>query len=54
MIWVAFNDLGIPGSHLGSLTVTSVIWGSSFPFIRLAVERVPPSAVVFGRAFLPC
>jgi EamA-like transporter family len=32
--------------------VTSVIWGSSFLFIRLAVERVPPSAVAFGRTFL--
>jgi drug/metabolite transporter (DMT)-like permease len=32
--------------------VTSVIWGSSFLFIRVAVEHMPPSAVVFGRALL--
>lgn len=31
---------------------TSVIWGSSFLFIRVAVEHMPPSAVVFGRAVL--
>jgi drug/metabolite transporter (DMT)-like permease len=30
-------------------TATSVIWGSSFLFIRVAVEHMPPSAVVFGR-----
>lgn len=30
-------------------TATSVIWGSSFLFIRLAVEHIPPSAVVFAR-----
>jgi drug/metabolite transporter (DMT)-like permease len=33
-------------------TATSVIWGSSFLFIRLAVEHMPPSAVVFGRTVL--
>lgn len=33
-------------------TVTSVIWGSSFLFIRVAVEHIPPSAVVFGRTAL--
>jgi drug/metabolite transporter (DMT)-like permease len=33
-------------------TVTSVIWGSSFLFIRLAVGHMPPSAVVFGRTVL--
>ena len=32
--------------------VTSVIWGSSFLFIRVAVEHVPPATVVFGRALL--
>ncbi len=32
--------------------VTSVIWGSSFLFIRVAVEHMPPSAVVFGRTLL--
>jgi len=31
---------------------TSVIWGSSFLFIRVAVEHLPPSAVVFGRTAL--
>ena len=33
-------------------TATSVIWGSSFLFIRVAVEHIPPSAVVFGRTVL--
>jgi drug/metabolite transporter (DMT)-like permease len=33
-------------------TATSVIWGSSFLFIRVAVEHMPPSAVVFGRTVL--
>ena len=33
-------------------TATSVIWGSSFLFIRVAVEHMPPSAVVFGRSVL--
>lgn len=33
-------------------TATSVIWGSSFLFIRVAVEHMPPSVVVFGRAVL--
>lgn len=31
---------------------TSVIWGSSFLFIRLAVEHLPPAWVVFGRTVL--
>jgi drug/metabolite transporter (DMT)-like permease len=31
---------------------TSVIWGSSFLFIRVAVGHMPPSMVVFGRAVL--
>jgi drug/metabolite transporter (DMT)-like permease len=31
---------------------TSVIWGSSFLFIRVAVANLPPSAVVFGRTVL--
>jgi len=31
---------------------TSVIWGSSFLFIRVAVEHIPPSVVVFGRTLL--
>jgi drug/metabolite transporter (DMT)-like permease len=32
--------------------LTSAIWGSSFLFIRVAVEHMPPSAVVFGRTLL--
>ncbi len=32
--------------------VTSVIWGSSFLFIRVAVAHVSPSLVVFGRCLL--
>jgi drug/metabolite transporter (DMT)-like permease len=31
---------------------TSIIWGSSFLFIRLAVEHMPATAVVFGRTLL--
>jgi drug/metabolite transporter (DMT)-like permease len=31
---------------------TAVIWGSSFLFIRLAVEHMPPAWVVFGRTLL--
>lgn len=31
---------------------TSAIWGSSLLFIRVAVEHLPPSAVVFGRILL--
>jgi drug/metabolite transporter (DMT)-like permease len=30
----------------------SVIWGSSFFFIRVSVEQMPPAAVVFGRTVL--
>lgn len=33
-------------------TATSVIWGSSFMLIRIAVEHMTPSAVVFGRMTL--
>jgi drug/metabolite transporter (DMT)-like permease len=33
-------------------TATSAIWGSSFLFIRVTVEHLPPSAVAFGRALL--
>jgi drug/metabolite transporter (DMT)-like permease len=33
-------------------TAASVIWGSSFLFIRMAVEHMPPSTVVFGRTVL--
>ena len=33
-------------------TATSTIWGSSFLFIRLSVEHMPPSVVVFGRTVL--
>jgi drug/metabolite transporter (DMT)-like permease len=31
---------------------TSIIWGSSFLFIRVAVEHMTPSMVVFGRSLL--
>jgi hypothetical protein len=31
---------------------TSVIWGGTFLFIRVAVEHLPPSAVVFDRTLL--
>jgi drug/metabolite transporter (DMT)-like permease len=37
---------------LALFAATSVIWGSSFLFIRVAVEHMPPSAVVFGRTVL--
>ena len=30
----------------------SVIWGSSFLFIRVAVEHIPPAVVVFSRTAL--
>jgi drug/metabolite transporter (DMT)-like permease len=30
----------------------AVIWGSSFLFIRVAVEHIPPVVVVFGRTAL--
>jgi drug/metabolite transporter (DMT)-like permease len=33
-------------------TATSVIWGSSFLLIRIAVEHMTPSTVVFGRMML--
>jgi drug/metabolite transporter (DMT)-like permease len=32
--------------------VTSIIWGSSFLFIRVAVADMAPSMVVFGRCLL--
>lgn len=32
--------------------VTSAIWGSSFFFIRVAVEQLLPAVVVFGRTVL--
>jgi drug/metabolite transporter (DMT)-like permease len=41
-----------PARWLLLFTATSVIWGSSFLFIRVAVEHLPPSAVVFGRTLL--
>ena len=31
---------------------TSAIWSNSFLFIRVAVEHLPPSAVMFGRTLL--
>jgi drug/metabolite transporter (DMT)-like permease len=41
-----------PARWLVLFIATSVIWGSSFLFIRVAVEHMPPSAVVFGRTIL--
>lgn len=41
-----------PARWLLLFAATSVIWGSSFLFIRVAVEHMPPSAVVFGRTLL--
>ena len=41
-----------PARWLLLFGATSVIWGSSFLFIRVAVEHMPPSAVVFGRTVL--
>jgi drug/metabolite transporter (DMT)-like permease len=32
--------------------VTSIIWGSSFLFIRVAVADMAPSMMVFGRCVL--
>ena len=41
-----------PARWLLLFGATSVIWGSSFLFIRVAVEHMPPSTVVFGRTVL--
>ncbi len=41
-----------PARWLLLFAATSVIWGSSFLFIRVAVEHMPPSVVVFGRTVL--
>jgi len=41
-----------PARRLLLFAATSVIWGSSFLFIRIAVEHMPPSVVVFGRTVL--
>jgi drug/metabolite transporter (DMT)-like permease len=41
-----------PARWLLLFGVTSLIWGSSFLFIRVAVEHMPPSTVVFGRTVL--
>jgi drug/metabolite transporter (DMT)-like permease len=41
-----------PARWLLLFIATSVIWGSSFLFIRVAVEHMPPSSVVFGRTAL--
>jgi drug/metabolite transporter (DMT)-like permease len=40
---------GIASDFAAPIIAASVIWGSSFLFIRVAVEHMPPSAVVFGR-----
>jgi drug/metabolite transporter (DMT)-like permease len=42
----------MPRKPLLLFVATSVIWGSSFLFIRLAVEHMPPAWVVFGRTLL--
>ena len=34
---------------LGLLLVLSAIWGSSFLFIKVAVEELEPAVVAFGR-----
>jgi hypothetical protein len=36
----------------GAVRSASVIWGSSFLFIRVPVEHIPPAVVVFGRTAL--
>jgi drug/metabolite transporter (DMT)-like permease len=41
-----------PARWLLLFAATSIIWGSSFLFIRIAVEHMPPSMVVFGRTVL--
>jgi len=41
-----------PARWLLLFAAASVIWGSSFFFIRIAVEHMPPSVVVFGRTVL--
>jgi len=38
-----------PARWLLLFAATSVIWGSSFLFIRIAVEHMPPSMVVAAR-----
>lgn len=38
-----------PARWLLLFAAASVIWGSSSLFIRIAVEHMPPSVVVFGR-----
>ncbi len=45
-------DANMSRKALLLFAATSIIWGSSFLFIRIAVEHMPPSAVVFGRTVL--
>jgi len=50
---VRYPSTGLrPPRWLLLFCATSVIWGSSFLFIGVAVEHMPPAAVVFGRAVL--
>jgi drug/metabolite transporter (DMT)-like permease len=39
-----------PARWLLLFAATSVTWGSSFLFIRIAVEHMPPSMVVFAHS----
>src|SRR5690606_26195565 len=40
------------GQAWGLFAAMSVIWGLPYLFIKIAVEQVPPSAVVLGRTAL--
>jgi len=36
-------------SHIAVLVVLSVIWGSAFALVKVALEEVPPLTLVAGR-----